>query len=421
MLAGGDPHSSREASRYPANACWTSQPSNSGVEMSLGRDNPYSSGIRQPVVNHLPMKSGMSTPSSYPSGMSTPAHETQAHRGHPSRPPTLAFNEMPRVNEDNRAPEIGDSVYFKDYGGCTIIEIFADNSAYIHIPGYGTEMVGPEEWEPKEFMQHLDETAVLRRQVEDDSKSDRLRQHTPDAQEEGSINRMQSRDETDKAMEAILAEHFQEEEPDTFASSWLSNKAVSGGRRNHEVWLHVYDLDPTTRTLNDTFLRGAGLGFFHCGVEVLGDEWFFAWGDSSSSTGVLFMAPKSHMVHVYKESVNMGTCPLTEIEVRTAIHEAMKAWPADSYHIVNRNCVHFAEDLLRRLQVATRVPDWIRGASDAGQNRMIQPIADWGWSWMKYLSTEHRDRPELAADDVPEEPSRADTFGGCCCVPKPRR
>jgi len=27
-------------------------------------------------------------------------------------------------------------------------------------------------------------------------------------------------------------------------------------------------------------LRSANLGAFHCGVEVLGDEWFFAYHDS---------------------------------------------------------------------------------------------------------------------------------------------
>lgn len=172
--------------------------------------------------------------------------------------------------------------------------------------------------------------------------------------------RRQMRDETDKAMEAILSEHTLDVDDSPLGSalrnSWLSQKQL-GGKRNHQVWLHIYDLDPVVAKLNDYALRAVGMGAFHCGVEVLGDEWFFAWGDDDSSeTGVLFTEPKSHQVHVYKESIDMGKSPLTQNEVKTVISNAMEAWPTNSYNIVNRNCVHFAEDLLLRLQVPEPFP-----------------------------------------------------------------
>merc|ERR1711924_437192 len=113
-------------------------------------------------------------------------------------------------------------------------------------------------------------------------------------------------------------------------NSYLSMKQL-GGKRNHQVWLHIYDLDPVVAKLNDYALRAVGMGAFHCGVEVLGSEWFFAWGDSSE-TGVLYCAPKGHQGHVYKESMFMGNSPLTQIEVRTLIGKAMEAWPGNSYH-----------------------------------------------------------------------------------------
>lgn len=158
-------------------------------------------------------------------------------------------------------------------------------------------------------------------------------------------------------------------------------------RRNHEIWLHIYDLDPVTAHLNDMMLRGAGMGAFHCGVEVLAEEWFFAFGDSDC-TGVLCNEPKGHQVHVYKESIHMGQSPLTETEVRTVLSEAMDDWPANSYHPVSRSCVNFAEDLLLRLKVPEPFPVWARGAADTGKNAYLYPVVDWSWNWVKWYYSE---------------------------------
>merc|ERR1711924_535909 len=71
-------------------------------------------------------------------------------------------------------------------------------------------------------------------------------------------------------------------------------------------------------------------------------------------------------------------------------------WPASSYHIVNRNCVHFAEDLLRRLKVPETFPVWVRGAADAGQSSLLKPMTNWGWRWMQQYYT---DQPRRASAD----------------------
>lgn len=158
-------------------------------------------------------------------------------------------------------------------------------------------------------------------------------------------------------------------------------------RRDHPVWLHIYDLDSVTARLNDSVLRSAGMGAFHCGVEVLCDEWFFAWGETSYS-GVLCNEPKNHQVHVYKESISMGGSPLTEDEVKTVIGDAMDDWPANSYHPVTRSCVNFAEDLLQRLKVPEPFPVWVRGAPDTGKNPYLLPVVDFGWRWVKWYCSE---------------------------------
>ncbi|CAE7238957.1 egt-2 [Symbiodinium sp. CCMP2456] len=47
------------------------------------------------------------------------------------------------------------------------------------------------------------------------------------------------------------------------------------------IWLHVYDLGQMTAKLNTFMLRSMGIGAYHVGVEVLGDEWYFRWSDTA--------------------------------------------------------------------------------------------------------------------------------------------
>mmetsp|Transcript_11958 Transcript_11958/g.24778 ORF Transcript_11958/g.24778 Transcript_11958/m.24778 type:complete len:188 (+) Transcript_11958:123-686(+) len=154
-------------------------------------------------------------------------------------------------------------------------------------------------------------------------------------------------------------------------------------KRRHEVWLHIYDIDPVTARLNEAVLRTLNLGAFHCGIEVLGDEWFFAWGESDSP-GVTWNEPRLHQVHIYRESLCMGETPLSEVEIRDAIAAAMDNWPARSYHPIKRNCITFAEELAGSLRVSEPFPVWVRGAVDAGKSPLLFPIADWGWRWIKW-------------------------------------
>jgi len=333
-------------------------------------------------------------------------------------------------------PRIGDEVLFKEFYGCTISKVFDDGSVEVHIPYFGCEIAGPEEWQPKHqtpseldsrtMQWDIDEAEIPAERSEQREGRPKAHAATPGAKkmsaaqmrelasggddgpaEKQMMDRQKSRDDVDKAMQAILAEHEVDVDDSDFANTWLSHKQRRL-KRNHEVWLHVYDLDSVTAKINDWGARALGMGAFHCGVEVLGDEWFFVWGESSASstTGVLYSEPKSHMVHVYKESVSLGETPLTEDEVRNIIADAMDAWPADTYHIVNRNCVHFAEDLSKRLRVPEKFPAWVRGAPDAGQHPLIQPIADYGWRWLKSSA----ETPEPA-------PEQSFTLGNCFCAP----
>ncbi|CAK0790049.1 unnamed protein product, partial [Prorocentrum cordatum] len=92
--------------------------------------------------------------------------------------------------------------------------------------------------------------------------------------------------------------------------------ATSALDRQREVWVHVYDMGPVTGRLNQFVLRGANLGAFHVGVEVLGEEWSFqgfhdAW-DDDTLCGVLRNPPRNHPDYLYRESVCLGMTPLDE-------------------------------------------------------------------------------------------------------------
>lgn len=169
--------------------------------------------------------------------------------------------------------------------------------------------------------------------------------------------------------------------------SMNSDESTRCSRRSHMVWLHIYDIDPITARLNESVLRKVNLGAFHCGVEVLGDEWFFAYGETSD-TGVTWNEPRLHQVHVYRESLCVGETPLSDEEIRHVIADAMDVWIQDSYHPITRNCVTFAEDLIDRLKVGEPFPAWVRGAPDLGKAPLLFPIADWGWRWIKWYVSE---------------------------------
>lgn len=166
--------------------------------------------------------------------------------------------------------------------------------------------------------------------------------------------------------------------------------------RGHEVYLNVYDLSETTGYLNDWLLRPANLALLHCGVEVLGTEWFFAWGETEHS-GVWWNEPREHQVHVYKESVFMGKSPMSEREIRMAVFRAKAAWPENSYHPIHKNCVTFAEELLSALGVPEPFPTWVRGAAEAGKLPALNRIANLGWEWAKWYC---REEPPTAGTTV---------------------
>merc|ERR1711908_248229 len=174
-------------------------------------------------------------------------------------------------------------------------------------------------------------------------------------------------------------QHAVRQSSDTLSSDLFSSPAGC------EVYIHVYDMGPVTARLNEFILERANLGAFHVGVEVLDNEWCFqgfhdAWDDPALS-GVVRSEPRCHPGYMYRETISMGTSPFCEDDIDDIIDNMVDAWRANSYHLVTRNCVSFAEEFVRALSVPRPFPAWVRGAADAGKSPAIFAIADYGWSW----------------------------------------
>mmetsp|Transcript_8863 Transcript_8863/g.23753 ORF Transcript_8863/g.23753 Transcript_8863/m.23753 type:complete len:401 (-) Transcript_8863:152-1354(-) len=148
------------------------------------------------------------------------------------------------------------------------------------------------------------------------------------------------------------------------------------------VFLNIFDLASSlsvpNAVLNNTMYNT--IGAFHAAVEVYGEEWSFYRTPNATSCGVCkSLRPRSHPVHVFRQSINMGSTALKDWEVRYLIRGRLASkWPGGSYDLLNRNCIHFCEELLLSLGVGG-VPPWVRGLHETGASVFRIP---WPLSWI---------------------------------------
>lgn len=66
-----------------------------------------------------------------------------------------------------------------------------------------------------------------------------------------------------------------------------------------------------------------------------------------------------------RTSLRMGTTALSRPEVSALLRRMGAAWTGRSYHILTRNCNHFAKELVREL-CGARVPGWVNRLASIG-------------------------------------------------------
>lgn len=145
-------------------------------------------------------------------------------------------------------------------------------------------------------------------------------------------------------------------------------RAVSCAPLN-AVFLNVFDLASALSIPNAILCNSTmnTIGAFHAAVEVYGEEWSFYRTPRRETCGVCkSLRPRHHPVHVYRQSVNLGTTTLRDWEVRYLIRSKLApSWLGGSYDLLHRNCIHFCDELCLGLGVQP-VPPWVRGLHETG-------------------------------------------------------
>eukprot|EP00929_Paragymnodinium_shiwhaense_P112117 TRINITY_DN80372_c0_g1_i1.p1 TRINITY_DN80372_c0_g1~~TRINITY_DN80372_c0_g1_i1.p1 ORF type:complete len:422 (-),score=52.73 TRINITY_DN80372_c0_g1_i1:408-1613(-) len=102
-------------------------------------------------------------------------------------------------------------------------------------------------------------------------------------------------------------------------------------------------------------------GVYHVGVQVYGQEWTF--GLILEGSGVTSRAPLTEPDHEYYRSYALGRMIADRRETNNLIKELAPEWPGYKYHILRRNCCHFAEAVLLQLGMHG-LPGWILRLGD---------------------------------------------------------
>lgn len=181
--------------------------------------------------------------------------------------------------------------------------------------------------------------------------------------------------------------------------------------------VHVYTTDPVTAWLNWAGLEYAQVPIYHAGIEVYGTEWAFqyfddAWDDETIS-GVMCCEPRHMAGFEYRQTINLGPSTRSVVEVRNIIEKMRLEWPANSYHLTRHNCLSFARDFVRALEVPEEFPSFLLGFSDAPRYLpRTDAIVDIGWNWYKW-AVKRNSEPLPDTKDVLAETSSFSSRPAC--------
>lgn len=143
-------------------------------------------------------------------------------------------------------------------------------------------------------------------------------------------------------------------------SSSSSSKEQYNGEKNRVLlYLNVYDLTPV-----NNYLYWAGLGVFHSGIEVHGQEYGYGAHDYPTS-GVFEVEPRSCPGFIFRRSLLLGSTDMSHSEVRSFMEHISEKYHGDSYHLIAKNCNHFADEVCSRL-TGKPIPGWVNRLARVG-------------------------------------------------------
>merc|ERR1712232_1258243 len=143
--------------------------------------------------------------------------------------------------------------------------------------------------------------------------------------------------------------------------------------RGEHVWLHIYDVsqEDSVRKLNKVLAHKYSPlklgGVFHAGVEINGLEWSYGMSQSETLPGLSCVLPMQHPNHRYRQSVRLHRTKFTAEEIAELISQLAEEYPGHDYHLLRRDCCHFADDFCQRIG-AGRIPGWVHRLARIGAN-----------------------------------------------------
>ncbi|OLP82574.1 Desumoylating isopeptidase 2 [Symbiodinium microadriaticum] len=159
-------------------------------------------------------------------------------------------------------------------------------------------------------------------------------------------------------------------------------RAAPGGRRGsvpgdllnieslplREVLVNIYEAEgrkqPIIRSrLN---LRAILAGASHAGVEVYRREYGYAFTEEEVS-GISECVPRRRKNFLYRVTLEMGLCPLSEGRVQELLTDMAPTWRGSEFNAIHNNSLDFADAFLQQLGVG-RLPRELgeSGASSPG-------------------------------------------------------
>lgn len=110
-----------------------------------------------------------------------------------------------------------------------------------------------------------------------------------------------------------------------------------------------------------------------------------------------------------RQTIDMGTTDLTEKEIEELLLTLSDEFTGTSYNLLSRNCNHFTEEFVKRLNDKT-VPYWINRAAKLGN--MFPCVVPWEWIQPPELSQEVEEEDD--EDDSAASSNRSSTVSLLC-------
>eukprot|EP00127_Corallochytrium_limacisporum_P005824 Clim_evm5s212 gene=Clim_evmTU5s212 len=172
-----------------------------------------------------------------------------------------------------------------------------------------------------------------------------------------------------------------------------SNASSDFEQQGTPVLLHIYDMHWANE-----YAHYIGMGAYHSGVEVYGKE--YAYGaHAQPGTGVFTTLPLAlaHMPQPdlkFRQTIHMGYTKASVFEVQNVAWKLGVQYQGRAYHLLTRNCNHFASDMVYDL-VGKRSPRWVNTLAGLA-------------AWVPCLVPGDLIEPPLAADPNADEDSDVD-------------